>query len=245
MELFLPQYLLLLFLTLAASLITLFTGFGVGTVLMPALALFFDVKIAVFLAAIVHLCNNLARLWLYHASIEWRIIRRFGVISLGGALLGSFAQFYLASSWLKHGVGMFLLVYAVWQLLPQKPSLQLPDKLDIIGGFLSGLLGGLIGNQGAIRSLYLLHYGLEKKSLIASGALIAVIIDLTRIPVYAYDHRQYLVENAVLLTLIVAASICGTLLGSKLLPKLSAALFQKIILFAVALLGAAMLFGVL
>ncbi len=240
----LQQYLFLILLTLVASTITLFTGFGVGTILMPALALFFDVKIAVFLAAIVHLCNNLSRLALYHAAIDWGVIRRFGVISLCGAFAGSYAQLYLESSWLKQGVGLFLLLYGVWGFLPQKPAVSLPDKLDVAGGFLSGLLGGLIGNQGAIRSLYFLHYGLEKSRLIASGALIAVIIDLTRIPVYAYAHQKYLAENAALLSLIVAASIVGTLLGGRLLPHVSADLFKRIILCGVALLGMLMLIGV-
>jgi uncharacterized membrane protein YfcA len=117
----------------------------------------------------------------------------------------------------------------------------MPNGIDIIGGFLSGLIGGLIGNQGAIRSLYLLNYGLEKKELIVSSALIAIIIDSTRIPVYAYTNFQYLQENIVLLSLIVLSSILGTVTGSKVLPKVSYDLFKNMILVGVLVLGVLMM----
>lgn len=244
MDLQMAQYLILVFVTLATSVITLFTGFGVGTIMMPVMALFFDVKVAIFLAAIVHFFNNVTRLVLYRTEINWGIIRRFGTISLIGAFLGSFLQIYLDSMYLKRGVGLFLALYAVLTLLPGPRKFELPRSLDLIGGFLSGLIGGLIGNQGAIRSLYLLGYGLKKQELIVSSALIAVIIDSTRIPVYAYSNYGYLQAQGVLLATIVLVAILGTVIGSRLLPKVSSALFKKIILAAVFVLGILMLFGV-
>ena len=42
-----------------ASGVTLFSGFGLGTVLMPAFALFFPVPVAIAATAVVHLANNL------------------------------------------------------------------------------------------------------------------------------------------------------------------------------------------
>lgn len=240
MDVMLSQYVVLILVTLATSVITLFTGFGVGTIMMPVMALFFDVKVAIFLAAIVHFFNNMSRLALYRAEINWKIIQRFGVVSIIGAFIGSFAQIYLDSAWLKVGVGLFLTTYALLSLIPNSIKVELPASVDFIGGFLSGLIGGLIGNQGAIRSLYLLNYGLEKKELIVSSALIAVIIDSTRIPVYAYTNFRYLQENIVLLSLIVLSAILGTVAGSRILPKVSYDLFKKIILIAVLVLGALM-----
>lgn len=234
------QYMILILVTLGTSVITLFTGFGVGTIMMPVMALFFDVKVAIFLAAIVHIFNNMSRLALYRSEINWRIIQRFGMISIIGAFIGSYAQIYLDSAWLKVGVGLFLTIYSFFSLLPTKIKWELPNSIDYIGGFLSGLVGGLIGNQGAIRSLYLLKYGLQKEELIVSSALIAVIIDSTRIPVYAYTNFHYLQENIVLLSFIVLAAIFGTVVGSKILPKVSNDLFKKIILVGVFLLGALM-----
>ena len=241
----LVQYIVLVPVTLATSVITLFTGFGVGTIMMPIMALFFDVKVAIFLAAIVHFFNNVSRLVLYWSEINWQIIKRFGVVSIIGAFVGSFAQIYLDSVWLKTGVGLFLIIYAVLTLVPGKIKIELPQSLDFIGGFLSGLVGGLIGNQGAIRSVYLLGYGLQKQELVVSSALIAVIIDSTRIPVYAYSNFQYLQENLLLLATVIATAIFGTVVGSRLLPKVSYDLFRKIILIGVLLLGVLMSISVI
>jgi len=240
MDEIITQYTVLILVTLATSVITLFTGFGVGTIMMPVMALFFDVKVAIFLAAIIHFFNNASRLVLYRSEINWKIIKRFGVVSIIGAFIGSYAQIYLDSAWLKVGVGLFLTTYALLSLIPNNIKLELPNSVDFIGGFLSGLIGGLIGNQGAIRSLYLLNYGLEKKELIVSSALIAVIIDSTRIPVYAYTNFRYLQENIILLSLIVLSAILGTVVGSRILPKVSYDLFKKIILIAVLVLGVLM-----
>ncbi|MDF2500256.1 MAG: hypothetical protein K0Q77_970 [Anaerosporomusa subterranea] len=239
------QYIILILVTLVTSVITLFTGFGVGTIMMPVMALFFDVKVAIFLTAIVHFFNNMSRLALYRSEINWRIIQRFGIVSLIGAFIGSYAQIYIDSEWLKVGVGLFLTTYALLSLIPNNIKFKLPSNVDFIGGFLSGLIGGLIGNQGAIRSLYLLNYGLEKKELIVSSALIAIIIDSTRIPVYAYTNLHYLQENIVLLSLIVLSAILGTVAGSRILPKVSYDLFRNIILVGVLVLGVLMVLGII
>jgi hypothetical protein len=118
MDPMLLQYVSLISVTLLTSVITLFTGFGVGTIMMPVMAMFFDVKIAIFLAAIVHFFNNLSRILLYRRDLRRDILRRFGVVSIAGAFLGSFAQLYLRSSWLKTGVGIFLSLFALFSLLP-------------------------------------------------------------------------------------------------------------------------------
>lgn len=245
MEANILQYIVLVSLSLFTSIVTLFTGFGVGTIMMPVMALFFDVKVAILLAAIVHIFNNISRIVLYYRRLRWEIVRRFGVVSILGAFVGSFTQLCVDSSWLKNGVGLFLALFALLSLRPGLINWKLPAVIDIAGGFLSGLIGGLIGNQGAIRSLYLLNYKLEKQELIVSAALIAVVIDLTRIPVYTYANYRYLTDNFLLLALVILASIAGTLIGSRILPQVSSELFKRIILVAVLLLGVLMLLGLI
>lgn len=239
------QYAILIAVTLATSVVTLFTGFGVGTIMMPVMMLFFDVKVAIFLAAIVHFFTNLSRLFLYRAELNWAIIQRFGVVSILGAFIGSYTQIYMDGAWLKGGVGLFLVLFSALSLSPYTIKYKIPSSVDVLGGFLSGLIGGFIGNQGAIRSLYLLNYGLGKQELIVSAALIAVIIDSTRIPVYAYANVHYLQENILLMTSVVLASILGTFIGSKVLPKVSYEWFKKIILLAIFISGMLMLVQVL
>lgn len=239
------QYLILILAALASAIITIFTGFGVGTIMLPIMALFFDIKVAVFLTAIIHFFNNLSRIFLYYSKIDWKVIRRFGLISLVGAFIGSYAQFYIESAWLKTGVGLFLVLYTAFSLMPNNINIKFPSQIDFLGGFLSGFVGGLIGNQGAIRSLYLLNYDLKKQTLIVSAAFIAIIIDATRIPIYAYTHLHYLEENLFLMSLIILTSIFGTFIGGKLLPKVSNEAFKKIILLGVFLIGLLMMIGII
>ena len=46
---------------LAASCLTFFSGFGLGTILMPVFAIFFPLEIAIALTAVVHFLNNIFR----------------------------------------------------------------------------------------------------------------------------------------------------------------------------------------
>ena len=59
MESVIVQYIVLYLAALAVSGLTLFSGFGLGTLLMPVFAIFFPIEIAVAMTAVVHLANNL------------------------------------------------------------------------------------------------------------------------------------------------------------------------------------------
>jgi uncharacterized membrane protein YfcA len=48
------QYIVLCLAALAASGLTLFSGFGLGTLLMPVFAIYFPIEIAVAMTAVVH-----------------------------------------------------------------------------------------------------------------------------------------------------------------------------------------------
>ena len=49
---------------LLASGLTLFSGFGLGTLLMPVIALFFPLELAIAMTAMVHLSNHLFKIGL-------------------------------------------------------------------------------------------------------------------------------------------------------------------------------------
>ncbi len=53
------SYIIICSVALIVSGLTLFSGFGLGTLLMPAFALFFPVEVAVAATAVVHLANNI------------------------------------------------------------------------------------------------------------------------------------------------------------------------------------------
>jgi len=230
------HFLFILLITFATSTLTLLTGFGVGTILTPTFALLYDVKTAVLLVSIVHLTNNLLKFGLFRRNVNLSILRRFGLVSIIGALAGSFAQSFLQSSIVAIALGCFLIVTGSLEFLPVNPF-RIPRSFDQAGGFLSGLMGGIIGNQGAIRSAYLLNYDLTKESFIGTGTAIAILIDLTRIPVYL-THQAVTIETAgpgLLVVILVAFG--GTFLGKRLLRHLSLGRFRRVVASFLILVG--------
>lgn len=228
-----------------ASMLTLVTGFGLGTVLTPVVALFYDVKLAILLVAIVHFLNNALKLWLFRSHVDRSIIRRFGVLSIAGALAGAFLQGLFVSSALTVLLGIVLVVLGAGEFLPSKFSVRLPKRVDFLGGFFSGLLGGLVGNQGAIRSAYLLNYDMPKEAFIATATVIALAIDAARIPVYLTTHAEYLSELSWRLAPLVAVSFLGTIAGKRFLPSFSNRRFKRIVAGSVIAMGLAFIAGVL
>ncbi|MBI1811448.1 MAG: sulfite exporter TauE/SafE family protein, partial [Nitrospirae bacterium] len=146
---------------LSASL-TLMAGFGLATILTPVFLIFYDVKIAILIVAVVHLANNLLKLSLFRSYVSLDILKRFGALTLIGAFIGAFLQGKMDSSLVKILLGASLIFLGLKEISGFGEKLRLPKKIDVIGGFFSGLLGGFVGNQGAIRSAYLLNYNIPK-----------------------------------------------------------------------------------
>lgn len=227
-------HLLLPLVALAASLVTLISGFGLGTLLLPVFALFFPLEVAIGLTAVVHLLNNLFKLGLLWKDIHWPTVLRFGVPGILGAYIGARLMLLLGArdalyQGLLHPVDPLdlviaglMLLFGLFEISKQLNALSLPPRWMVPGGFLSGFFGGLSGHQGALRSLFLLRSGLAKEAFIASGVAIACLVDLTRLPTYAtgelIGHAQ--AQGTLLLATTLAAFI-GAWWGKKLIPKVT------------------------
>jgi uncharacterized membrane protein YfcA len=233
---------IVLLITLVTSTITLLSGFGVGTVLTPVFAFFYDVRTAVFLVAIVHLANNLLKLGLFIRHVDREVLKRFGLVSLAGALIGSLLQGTIGGGSVRIILALFLVASGIMEFLPQRSSFKLPRRFDFAGGFASGLLGGLIGNQGAIRSAYLLNYSLSKEAFVATATAIAIVIDLTRIPVYLYQQASQFSEASTTLLIVTAVAFAGTLIGKQLLTKISLERFRMTVAGFLVVMGIALFF---
>lgn len=238
-----------------ASLLTFYSGFGLGTLLMPVVALFFPLPLAIAMTAVVHLCNNLFKLGLIgrHASIA--VLLRFGVpavlaAGIGAALLGWMSGLAPVYSYealgqtrlvapVKLVIGLVILLFVALELSPRIAALSLSPRWMTLGGALSGFFGGLSGHQGALRSLFLVKAGLDKHAYIATGVCIALAIDLTRLGVYA---RQWSAQaHAFDWPVIVAATLSaflGAWIGARLLKKTTLATIQRLV--TVLLVGVAL-----
>ena len=248
------SYLVICAVAFLASGLTFFSGFGLGTLLLPAFALFFPIEQAVAMTAIVHFLNGLFKLWLVGRNADRRIVLRFGIPAIFASFLGAWVLVWLSGiepvltymlagrefivAPAKLAIGVLLLLFALAELLPRFRDMTFGPQYLTLGGLLSGFFGGLSGMQGALRSAFLARAGLSKEAFIASGVAIACLIDISRLGVYS---RSLLSEGTRLdyglLAAAVSSAFVGALLGNRYLKKLTMQSVQRIVagmLFAVA-----------
>src|SRR5205807_10270620 len=79
----------------------------------------------------------------------------------------------------------------------------------LVGGALSGLLGGLVGNQGGIRAAALLGFDVEREASGATATAGALIVDGARIPVYLATQGAELGSRWPLLVLLAVGAVLG------------------------------------
>jgi uncharacterized protein len=218
--------------------LTFFSGFGLGTLLLPVFALFFPLEIAIGLTALVHLANNLFKLALVGRFADLGVVARFGIPALVAAFLGAAALLGLShltplASYQLFGrtcevtpvklvVAVLMALFALQEVHPALARLTLSPRWLPLGGALSGFFGGLSGHQGALRSVFLLRCGLTKEGFIATGVVIACLVDMTRLAVYAGGFPANLLwDHAGPLLTAMLAALLGSFLGRRLLTKVT------------------------
>jgi uncharacterized membrane protein YfcA len=243
---------------LITSGLTLFSGFGLGTLLLPVFALFFPVEVAVALTAIVHFLNNLFKLVLLGRKADKTTVFRFGLPAILTAFLGAYLLLRLGDLEplytyqllsrnlkvmpLKLVVSILMVFFALFELIPRFEKLSFDRKYLPLGGFLSGFFGGFSGHQGALRSAFLLKCGLSKESFIATGVVIACLVDISRISVYStHFSRAGIAENTLLLFSAVVCAFLGAFIGNRIIKKVTMRAIQVIVSFL--LLGIAVALG--
>jgi uncharacterized membrane protein YfcA len=252
------EYLVICLAALITSGLTLFSGFGLGTILMPVFAIFFPVEVAIALTAIVHFLNNLFKLLLVGKYTDKGVVLRFGIPAVIFAFLGAKTLLILSGlkalaayqlfgksfevTPIKVVIAVLLVVFSIVELAPTLAKVSFDRKYLPLGGSLSGFFGGLSGNQGALRSPFLLKAGLSQAGYIATGVVIACLVDFTRLSVYgSHFSLPGGTENLPLLATATASAFLGAFLGARFMKKITMRAIQ--VLVAVMLLGIALGLG--
>ncbi|MCC6277380.1 MAG: sulfite exporter TauE/SafE family protein [Oligoflexia bacterium] len=238
-----------------ASLLTFFSGFGLGTLLTPVFAAFFPIELAIALTAIVHFLNGLFKLGLVGRYAHKQTVIQFGIPAMLTALAGAWtlgqisslqplATYNLAGHQfeilpVKLVVAVLIGGFTLFELVPKLRDMEIDSRYLPIGGILSGFFGGISGHQGALRSAFLSRAGLTKQQFIGTGTVISSLIDVTRIGVYSQHLTgDHLSTNSSLLGLTTVAAFMGVFSGNKLLKKVTMHEIQIIVsvcLFALAI----------
>ena len=252
---------------LIAAGLTLYSGFGLGTLLLPVFALFFPAEMAVVATAMVHGANNVFKVSLLGRYADREVVLKFGLPAIAAAVLGALALgwFALSDSSLtievneevfseitpvKLVIGLLMIGFALFELLPRFRVLEFDRRYLPLGGLLSGFFGGLSGHQGALRSAFLAKAGLTTERFVASNAAIGFLVDLTRISVYvalftaAGGHVSDFSGWPLVITGAVSA-FCGVLLGKRFLHKVKMTSVQTLVGVLLFGVGLALVTGIL
>jgi len=256
------QELIIIAVAYLASLLTFFSGFGLGTLLMPVMMIWFPPHIAIAMTGIVHFFNSMFKLTITYKHVNLNILKRFGVPAfiaafLGSALLsgmttlpewGSYKIFGIEASVspLKFTTGVLLLFFVGMEAHPKLKAIKFSDKYLPVGGLLSGFFGGLTGNQGALRSAFLIKAGVTKESFIATGAAISAGVDLTRSGKYFSEFGSSVSgDMASLVVVATFAAIAGVLTGNRFLKKTTFSFLQQTVTVMLLLLSLSLAAGII
>ncbi|MBL8876162.1 MAG: sulfite exporter TauE/SafE family protein [Phycisphaerae bacterium] len=238
------DYLLVCSVALFASALTLVSGFGLGTLLMPAFAVFFPLPAAIAATAIVHLANNLFSLGLVARYADRRVLIAFGIPATVAALVGAATLRLLSEvaplhTWkigthaceittVKLVIAALIIGFALLDLLPVFSRLTIGPRLLPLGGALSGFFGGLSGHQGTLRAAFLMRAGLSKETYVGMNAVCGVLVDIARLIVYGVTYftvtASHAAQGGVRPMLVAAACLAafvGSFVGSRLIKKIT------------------------
>ena len=248
--------------TFSAAILTFFSGFGLGTILTPVMMIFFPTEIAIAFTGLVHFSNNIFKFFLVGKNIDKKVLIRFGLPSVIAALIGSYLlvliddnivifSYYFFDKKIdvilvKFLISILLIIFAIIDLIPQIKDLHFDKKYLPVGGFLSGFFGGLSGNQGALRSAFLVKHGLKKSVFVATTVAISSLVDITRLSVYSTNFLNLNYSDFYQLGFFsVVSAVAGSFIGNKLLKKVTIEQIKKIVALLLVLLGMSLLIGIL
>lgn len=220
-----------------AAAIACISGFGIGSILTPIFSLAVGMKLAVALVSIPHLVATAERFWMLRKELNVEVLRSFGIYSAAGGLLGALFQEALSNSALVAFFCLLLIFVGAGGLTGLTAGMRIPARLAWLAGLASGLFGGLVGNQGGIRSAALLAFPLEKAEFVATATAVGVIVDLARIPVYLVRYGADILHLWWAVLLCAAACSTGTYLGTSVLSRIPPEVFRRLVCLLILLLG--------
>lgn len=247
------------------SLVTLFSGFGLGTLLLPAFALVLPVEVAVAATAVVHAANNLFKAGILARGARRDVLLRFGLPAVAASFVGAVLLTQLAAgaeplaTWevfgreahvtvVKSVMGALILVFAAFELVPSLRALRAPVRWLPVGGALSGFFGGLSGHQGALRAIFLTPLGLEPAAFASNQAMLALMVDGARLAVYGFSFVVLRSSSAEipwpLVGVVTVAAFAGALLGKRLLPKVTFEVLHRVVGVLLVVVGVALAVGI-
>jgi uncharacterized protein len=230
--------------SILAGAIAALAGFGIGSVLTPLLALSVGTKEAVVAVSIPHLVATAIRFWNLRHNIDRQVLRNFGIASAAGGLCGALIGSRFSSPILAYILGGLLVFAGLTGLTGISQKMRFGRKAAWLGGAVSGVLGGLVGNQGGIRSAALLGFNLEARTFVATATAIALIVDGARMPIYFFTSPATVQRLGLWIAVMTVGGAIGTIAGGRVLARIPEIYFRRLVSLLILALGVVMLTGI-
>jgi uncharacterized protein len=222
--------------TLAGA-IAAISGFGIGSLLTPLLAAQFGAKVGVAAGAIPHFVGTLVRFASLRRHLDRPVFIRFGLVSAAGGLLGALINARAKSPVLSIVLGVLLISAGTSGLLGLADRVRLGRRGAWVAGALSGFFGGLVGNQGGIRSAALMGFDLPKETFVATATAVGLMVDAARLPIYLWTESRALLDVWAVIAIATVGVLVGTVAGTRVLRRIPERLFRPSVSALIALLG--------
>ncbi|HEY0629213.1 MAG TPA: TSUP family transporter [Sphingomicrobium sp.] len=196
---------------------------------------------------------------------DWPTVLKFGVPAVPAAVAGAWLLAWLGDTprlfeWAAFGerfgptgagltIGLLMILFASLELQNWFHALQAPPRLMPVGGVLTGFFGGLTGQQGAFRSMFLLRSGLPAERFIATGVMIAILVDLSRLTTYAASFTAAGLRpsgrEGLLVIVGTLSAFAGAYFATRRLEKITIGTVRYVLAALMFVIGAALATGVL
>ncbi len=217
------------------------SGFGIGSLLTSLFALRVGTKLAVAAVSIPHVVATALRFWIMRKEVDRKLLLSFGLMSAAGGLAGALLQSYAETPVLTVIFGLLLTSTGLMQLTGISQRLRFHGPMAWAAGGISGLLGGLVGNQGGIRSAAMLGFDVSPRAFVATATAVGLIVDAARMPVYLATQGAEIAKLWPEITAATAGAIVGTLAGGPLLKRIPEPWYRPMVGVLILALGISML----
>jgi uncharacterized membrane protein YfcA len=217
-------------------------GFGSAVILIPICVYYFGASPTVPILTVAALLGNLSRAAFSWRETDWLACGVYVAGALPSAILGALIFIEIDAALIHRLLGLFiLLMIPASRLMARFAMKVMLWQLSPIGVAM-GLLSGVVGTVGPINAPFFLGYGLVKGAYLATEALGAAAVHLTKSLVYGRFAAIDPVSLATGLT-IGMALIGGSYLGKQIVNRIDATRFRNLLELMLAVVGSLMLLG--
>lgn len=231
--------LLLVFATLATSLVSGVLSMAGGMILMGVFGLFLTVPTAMVLHGIAQAVSNGSRIWLHRQHIRWNVLVPYTLGSMAVLALFVLVTFVPDKGLVFFLIGLFPFISLV---VPKALNLDIEKPLTaFVCGILVTIAQMLAGASGPVLDVFYVQSKLSRFEILGTKAITQTLGHLIKLTYYGLFLGISTTDEIPLWVIpaVIAAALLGNWLGKLVVDKIDDAFFKRLGKIAILLIGVA------